>query len=129
MWTHQRAQPKRKRKILYGCASSPAILHRKYGDAGSTPFVTYYVTNGVGQLALFQKFGRVELGRVGRYTGGGEGVCSKHTLHVDHIQPAPELEADLFEMGDFLKTKFRVERDAACLFAVDAGDDGVVAES
>ena len=40
-------------------------------------------------------------------------------FHVDHIQPPTEFESDLFEVGDFLETEFRVQGDAAFLFAVD----------
>ena len=50
-------------------------------------------------------------------------------FHIDHIEPATELEADLLEMSDLFKPEPRVQSDAGGLLSVHAGDDGVVAEA
>jgi hypothetical protein len=47
-------------------------------------------------------------------------------LHVDHIEPAAELEADLLEMTDFLELEFRVKLNAGSLICVNSRDNDAV---
>ena len=50
-------------------------------------------------------------------------LALEHQLHVNHVQPASELVADLLEAADVLEAEPFVQRDAGGLIAVDAGDD------
>src|ERR1039457_302911 len=52
----------------------------------------------------------------------------QNQFHIDHIEPATELEADLLQMPDLLKVKLRVQRQTGGLLGINAGDDGVMAE-
>jgi len=51
-----------------------------------------------------------------------------YQFHIDHVEPAAELEADLLHVADLLKVKLRVQRDTGGLVCVNAGNDGVIAE-
>src|SRR4051794_7013826 len=53
---------------------------------------------------------------------------SHQSLHVGHVEPAAELEADLLQLADGLNPAFPVQRDAAVLAGVDEGDDAAVAD-
>lgn len=55
-----------------------------------------------------------------RVSGVGAG---QQPLHVDHIQPAAELEPDLAEEAHLLKTQARVQSDAGFVGGVDHGED------
>lgn len=53
---------------------------------------------------------------------------SKNQFHVYHIEPAAELETDLPEMADFLKTKPVVQYDAGDLVRINTRNYGVMPE-
>ncbi len=53
-------------------------------------------------------------------------IFSQHHLHVNHVEPAVEFEADLPQVRHAFEAEFRVNRDAGLLLAVDAGHDRVM---
>jgi len=54
---------------------------------------------------------------------------SDKKLHIHHVEPAAELQADTREMSDFLEREPGMQRDTGRLISVDAGDNGVMAGS
>src|SRR5207247_851094 len=48
-------------------------------------------------------------------------------FHIDHIQPAAELESGLFEVPDLFEAELGVEPDTGLVIGVDGRDDGVQA--
>ena len=53
------------------------------------------------------------------------GCKSKQQFHIDHVEPAVEFEADLFEVRHLDETERSVQPDAGLVLRINAREDRV----